>query len=474
MSTVTTLKDTNLANHITKKKPPVGKMPSPAEENLTLVTNITSKGKETKYLINQSATQVIKLKSKKPSKPTLKTKPTKQIESKPIKQTEETNIKNTTIPSTSSNSSDSELSELFDAMYNTDEKLILASVQAQSINYQPGNISIDEEVKFTNIEQTSLCTSCNGVLYLSYNIPVCGTCGAEMQNTANIVEEEYATSAITDCNVNSNGFISMKIVGKGAYGYNRSLLKTSASYSKYRKISTMKELNNWAIQSKKHHIPKNVLQEANDMLASIKEYGIVFRNTKVVMSGCLYYACYNNGISKTPSEIAQFCGIEEKFHSLGDRILHDLNERGIIQIPIKINPISDYVDRFLELLEIHKKYRSFVLDLIARAEKKHIHIIHDSKHNTKAVGAIYMLCERVPELRKKISKERIDTECGISKTTFIRYYNVLCDHYKLIKPIFKKHHIPMKSQWRSEKSATITSDKEDEELAMKYDESING
>lgn len=306
------------------------------------------------------------------------------------------------------------------------------------------------EHKINVHEKNASCNGCGGVLYASGTIVTCQSCGVETSNTSNITEDDYSTSATTNCNISSNGFITLKMVGKGSQRYHRNMLKTCADYSKYSKINTLKDMNNWNSQSKKHHIPKNVILEANDMFAKIKEHGYVFRKDgkKGVLSACLYYACYNNGISKTPSEIAQFSGIEEKFHSLGDRILHDLNERDIIKIPIKINPIEDYVDRYIELLDIPKKYRQFIIELIYRAEKKHIHILHDSKNNTKCVGAIYMLVDRVPELRKKITKEKIDQECGISKTTFIRYYNVLCQYYKKLKKVFKRHQIPMKDEWR--------------------------
>jgi transcription initiation factor TFIIIB Brf1 subunit/transcription initiation factor TFIIB len=311
------------------------------------------------------------------------------------------------------------------------------------------NMSLEENVKFNISDKNTIC-KCGKKLFVSSNILICLSCGVELPNSSNITEEEYSTSALTDCNVNSNGFIAMKMIGKGSYGYQRSMLKTCANYKKYRRLNTLKDMKNWNIHSKKHHIPKNVIKEANDMFAKIKEHGYVFRKDgkKGVLSACLYYACYNNNISKTPSEIAQFSSIEEKFHSLGDRILHDLNERGVIEIPVKINPIADYVDRYMTLLSIPNKYRVFILELISRADKKHIHILHDSKNNTKCVGAIYMLIDRVPELRARITKEQIEVECGISKTTFIRYCNVLCFHYKKLKKIFKRHHISMKAEWR--------------------------
>jgi transcription initiation factor TFIIIB Brf1 subunit/transcription initiation factor TFIIB len=287
-----------------------------------------------------------------------------------------------------------------------------------------------------------------------------------MQNTSNITEEEYSTSAVTDCNVNANGFISIKMIGKGSYGYQRSLLKTCANYSKYRKINTLKDMNNWNTQSEKHHIPKNVINEANEMFATIKEKAykeekdgkdgkkkkkkLVFRKDgkKGVQAACAYYACYKNNISKTPAEIAQFCGIEEKFLSIGMRILGDLGEFKVIDIPVKINPISDYTDRYFELLDIPRTYKPFVMALIQRAESQKIHILHDNKNTTKCVGAIYMLVERTPELRKRITKEKIEQECTISKTTFIRYYTILCQYYRKIKKTMKIYGICMPREWK--------------------------
>jgi transcription initiation factor TFIIIB Brf1 subunit/transcription initiation factor TFIIB len=358
---------------------------------------------------------------------------------------------------TATASSDDSWDNLFKAMNSTDVLLDIPEDTTEAIQDEPQEltknkleISLDTEQKFRVDVRNTVC-SCGHPLYINGNKLICKECGVESLETSNFTEEEYSTSAITDCNVNSNGFIAMKMIGKGSYGYQRSLLKTCANYSKYRKINTLKDMNNWNNNNaKKQHIPKNVIQEANDMFAKIKEHGYVFRKDgkKGVLSACLYYACYNNNISKTPSEIAQFSGIDERFHSLGDRILHDLNEKGVIEIPIKINPIADYVDRYIELLDIPKKYRAFVLDLITRAEKKRIHILHDSKGNTKASGAIYMLVCRVPELSKKITKEMIETQCGISKTTFVRYYTTLCTYHKKIKKIFKRHGISMPIEWK--------------------------
>ena len=219
-------------------------------------------------------------------------------------------------------------------------------------------------------------------------------------------------------------------------------------------------MTNWNTQSNKHHVPKNIIREANEMFDQIKRMGYVFRKDgkKGVHGKCIYYRCYANGLSRTPAEIAQLVGVDEKFLSLGDRILHSLNEAGVISIPMRINPIADYIDRYMELLEIDPKYRNFCIDLVKRAQDKHIHILHDSKHNTKCIGAIYMLVMRVKDLRNRITKEKIEQECSVSKTTFIRYYLTLHKYHKKIKKVFKHHGIPMPIEWKPKRSVRPKAD----------------
>jgi predicted transcriptional regulator len=88
-----------------------------------------------------------------------------------------------------------------------------------------------------------------------------------------------------------------------------------------------------------------------------------------------------------------------------------------------------------------------VADIINRSEKKNVHIMNDSRTTTKCIGAIFLLINRIRGL-SHITKDHIVKECNISKSTFIRYYNLLMTNYKIIKPVFKKHKIPMPTDWR--------------------------
>lgn len=367
---------------------------------------------------------------------------------------EQTTLEQTTLEQTPLKTTDATQTKTdsWDDFFNdlaTDETVIPDIVQHQTLDET--ELDFDEAPIKQPVETNNgYCHQCGSKQIISSGMLICKSCGLETQTAGGSNEEDYSTSALTDCNVDRNGFMAMKITGKGSHGLQKSLLRTCANYKLYVTSNTYKEVKKWNSLSEKNHIPKNVIHEAIKMFSTIRDSGYVFRKDgkKGVLSACLYYCCYNNSISKTPSEVAQFSGIEEKFHSFGDRILQHLRERGIIDIPAKINPINDYVDRYMELLEIDKKYKSFIIDLIARAEAKRIHILHDSKANTKSAGAIYMLVDRIPELKARITKEQIEKECGISRTTFIRYATILSQHYRLVKKVFKKYRVSMPREWK--------------------------
>ncbi len=318
---------------------------------------------------------------------------------------------------------------------------------------QPAN-SIESyfDANITIPTQITGCYSCGGDLRIKNRLLTCQSCGLEISDAAGLPADDESSSSLHDSNVNDKSFISMRVVGPGSYGYNRNLLKNCAVYTKFRKMTTLKELHIWNSQSHDNQLPKHIIEMANDMFAMIKENGNVYRKDvkKGVQAACLYYTCHMNGISKTPSEIAAIVGIDEKFLSAGDRILRDLNERSVIYIPAKINVIANYINRYFELLNINPKYKQFIFDIIDQADDDRLHVLFDSKDNTKCVGAIYLLIDRVKSLRTTIDKDKLGSECNISKTTFIKYHNMINKYYKKFIHIFIKHDIPLKSAWRSD------------------------
>jgi transcription initiation factor TFIIIB Brf1 subunit/transcription initiation factor TFIIB len=330
-----------------------------------------------------------------------------------------------------------------------DEKINLADMR--SILNADTSDKIDLEVKMElgneKIVDYTICPQCNIEGTISDGIIRCEKCGLETP----IIDDHNKFSAALekDHNVSGNSFMSFNIVGKNSYCYQRSFLKTCANYSSYRRNNNRKDMYNYNYQYEGAKIPKNAIKLAIELFSQIKEKGYVFRGNgkKGVLGACLFYACVMNNITKTPRKIASIMGIEDRFLSQGDRKVQELNEAGIIKIPTTLDPLRDYLDQHFPALGIPGKYKEFIVDVITRAEKKNIHIQNDSRTTTKCIGAIWLLINRVKALNT-ITNDTIVKECDISRSTFNRYYTLLLNNGKILKPVFKRHKIPMPNNWK--------------------------
>lgn len=293
-----------------------------------------------------------------------------------------------------------------------------------------------------------ICPNCNVRGRISESFIICEQCGLEREWQTH--GDNYSISVDKNYNTSQNSHVSFNIVGKGSYCYQRSLLKTCSDYSLYRNNNNKKEITNIIFQYEGSKPPSNVISLAAELFDQVVQAGHVYRKNgkKGVMSACLYYACIMNNVTRTPKDIAIIMNTEEKFVSQGDRILQELNELGVVNIPSCYEPLDDYLNRFFSSLGIDMKYKAFIADLIHRADKKHLHVKNDCRTTTKCVGAIYMLTKRVKELRH-IKKNHISSECNdISRTTYIKYYKLLYANHRLLKKCFKRHRIPMPLEWK--------------------------
>jgi len=317
-----------------------------------------------------------------------------------------------------------------------------------NVEKHQNNINLNKKnmIKLEKIDN-SKCPNCNIQGKIKDTTIICENCGLERKwdNETN----NYCMSFEQNYNTSSNAFMSFSIVGKGSYCYQRSFLKTCSNYSCFRNNINKKEIINKIYQYKGNKLPANVCNDTAELFDTIKQKNYVFRGNGKwgVIGACLYYSCIKNNLTRTPREIADIIGIEDRFLSQGDRTLRNLNELGIINISTNSNPLNDYLNQYLPILGIDLKFKQFIIDIIARAEKKFIHVGNESRTTSKAIGAIYLLTKRIPKYNH-IKKNYISEEVKISKSTFIRYYNLLISHPKQLKKVFKKHKVPMELSWK--------------------------
>lgn len=308
------------------------------------------------------------------------------------------------------------------------------------------DVNIEDKITFDIKEDTSKCKACNQILLMKDNIFICKTCGREYECNSNIEMETHVSNP-NDFN-SKDSHMPISINGSHIKGNQKSLYKTSANHDKHRQNTINKELKQLNTQSKNIILPIYIINEAADLFSQIKSTDSIFRlkSKRGVQGAIIKKLCIKYKVSRTPQEICEIMDVPEKYFSNGERILEGLIENKVIQLDFNVNPIECYVDRYFEVLELQNKHKAFIYDLIDRAEKKNIHMVYDTKDNTKVVGAIYMLINRVSEYRT-ITKDTIEKKCGVTKTTFNMYYQVLYQYYNLIRKVFKKHGIKMPNEW---------------------------
>ncbi len=313
---------------------------------------------------------------------------------------------------------------------------------------------IENEIEhFTNLQpqtepKLNLCPTCNIAETEEIdNVFYCKSCGLERDVQSAV--EDNNSSSFGNYNVNTDYSLSFKMIGKNAFNYNKNMMSASSDYTKQAKSNILKEYMN-IIEGSSISISKNVILLSTNLFLEIKNASSeVYRKDtkKGIMAVCLYNTCYHNEMAKTIPEIISIFKITLKIYNNGDKKIRELKEKKIIVFE-DINTTEDHLERYLELLKIDKKWKVFILEIIEKANSAKLHIIYDTKQDTRCIGVIYLLCDRHPDY-KHITKEVIEKICSSSKNTFTKYCNnVIYNFYKKYRNIFKKYGVPMKKEWK--------------------------
>jgi transcription initiation factor TFIIIB Brf1 subunit/transcription initiation factor TFIIB len=289
--------------------------------------------------------------------------------------------------------------------------------------------------------EKNMCEFCKIPLIIDSDCNMfCNKCGIE-------IKDKFGSA---NDNETKQPFIQMKINdGNKRNQHQKSLFRSTANYEQYQNKRTLdgfKQVCSQGCNGK--YIAPNILNDANKLFQKIRsaKFQVFRKQVKLgIMSACVSYVMAKHGESKPPTEISQQFGIEHKFHSRGDTLIHQMIDQGIIEPNSHSNIIVDYIKMYVELLKIDPKYCKFIFEIIEKAEEKLLHVLFDSKNNTKCIGTIWFLIER---LKLPITKDYIAKVCEISKTTFIKYYTLIVTFYKLFIPIFIKYKIPLKTEWK--------------------------
>jgi transcription initiation factor TFIIIB Brf1 subunit/transcription initiation factor TFIIB len=280
------------------------------------------------------------------------------------------------------------------------------------------------------------CNDCNIEMHkspeqMAYICPGCSRLEEIVGTAADVYHEaENGTAIVNNYNTSDNSSAPVKIAGPGNYVFQKKLVGATSNYKKTQKKNTIDQMIGIIYQYQGNRPPHNVVLDAADLYYEVQQHCIKRGDVRMgAMAACLYRLCDHHGITRKPKEIADIFHIEQSELSNGEKILDELDAKGLLK-KIKTKTIKDsnntdqndaqmiaFLNRYFECLNIPTSYKEFATRLIRFTKKYRIAV--SSIMSSKCAGVIYILSTRVKELN--IKRETIEKECNISKSTFGRF-----------------------------------------------------
>ena len=160
------------------------------------------------------------------------------------------------------------------------------------------------------------------------------------------------------------------------------------------------------------------------IITSLQEKKFVKRGSikDEVLAAILYYECIAAGTARKKRDIAALMRLPTFGFSKGEHILRDLRAKGQIDIDMDNEPISSFVDRYMEALGLEdQRYKDFIEKIVVLSEERKIGM--NSQISSKIVGAIYLLIttKGLPITIHALEKATDNTK----KNTFTKFYNAI-------------------------------------------------
>ena len=283
------------------------------------------------------------------------------------------------------------------------------------------------------------CTECNIQMQPNINNTLtCPECG--FIKTVIIENLEYEPS-MAGYNTNENYHIPIKCIGKNSFQYQKYLRNNTSQYSIIQETSIKRILEKLNYKSDNFIIPKNIIQNVLNQYKKIRETSKIHRGEilKGILGSLLYYECLKEGIIRKPKELAKWYDISENDLSKGDKILRDLAENGVIDLPINKEYNDEYIESYLKRMDLDIKYSLFLNELLDIINENKVGN-PNARLSTKISAIIFLL---IISKKYSITTEAISEEFDISISTFKTFYMEIYKNKHLINHILQKYNIEL-------------------------------
>ena len=286
------------------------------------------------------------------------------------------------------------------------------------------------------------CLECNIQMQPNINNTLtCPECGYIKKVIIENLEYEPSMSGY---NTTENYHIPIKCIGKNSFQYQKYLRNNTSQYSIIQETSIKRILEKLNYKSDNFVIPKNIISNVLNQYKKIRETSKIHRGEilKGILGSLLYYECLKEGIIRKPKELAKWYDISENDLSKGDKILRDLAESGVIELPLNKDYNDEYIESYLKRINLDIKYSLFLNELLERINELKIGN-PNARLSTKIAALIFLL---VISKKYIISTEDIASEFDISISTFKTFYMEIYKNKHLINHELEKYNIELPSK----------------------------
>jgi transcription initiation factor TFIIIB Brf1 subunit/transcription initiation factor TFIIB len=289
---------------------------------------------------------------------------------------------------------------------------------------------------------------------LENNYKNCETCNVQMQPNINntltcpkcgylknvIIENLEYEPSMAGYNTNETFHIPIKCIGKNSFQYQKYLRNNTSQYSIIQESTIRKMLEKINFHSTGFVVPKNIINNVLNQYKKIRECSKIHRGEilKGILGSLIYYECLKEGIIRKPKEFAKWYSINENDLSKGDKILRELEEKGLIELPIYTNYETDYIKSYLKRIEIDIKHADVLYELLEVINKNKIGN-PNARLSTKIASLIFLIV--IAYKYNNITAEIISNEFDISISTFKSFYSEIFKNKHHLEDILNKHNI---------------------------------
>jgi len=296
-----------------------------------------------------------------------------------------------------------------------------------------------EEPEMSNVYK---CPNCHHFgLYVDEGVLLCRDCQCEygglIDDNAewrNYSSDDHRMTDPTRCGSSINPLLI-----ESSYG-------TSLGHSTNNYFNHLKKINNW--QSMPYHerslkkvfdsltqngynsgLTLNIVEFSHKLFSEVSKLQNVVGETKLsrgdirdgLIAACLFYACKEYEVSRSPQEIGKNCNIQTSDVTRGINLFYELMKNSkSINLNKYITKYSDFVERYCNNLGISAKLTNEIMALGKKVDE--LKILTKNTPQAMACGCIFFV---VTMYNMNITKTNISDKCGISVPTITKSYDGL-------------------------------------------------